>query len=200
MWKLNAICGLKLDRLVWKAFPRPLMKLEGSFHIKGMLEFFVLPLIFSAFWNHFRIKISGVGQNLTSYGKIHLNILANTRERKNNEMLKKKKKPWTKRRKQTMNPYYKLKSKVMTTDASNFRSYLATKMLLPYWPHDIAYSWSRKWQPIPACLPGKSHGQRSLAGYSPWGLKASDMISVTEHTHKHTQGRWQEGLIYLTIQ
>ena len=24
-------------------------------------------------------------------------------------------------------------------------------------------------------LPGKSHGQRSLAGYSPWGLKESDM-------------------------
>ena len=27
---------------------------------------------------------------------------------------------------------------------------------------------SRKWQPTPAYLPGKSHGQRSLAGYSPW--------------------------------
>ena len=25
----------------------------------------------------------------------------------------------------------------------------------------------RKWQPTPACLPRKSHGQRSLAGYSP---------------------------------
>ena len=28
--------------------------------------------------------------------------------------------------------------------------------------------WSRKWQPTPVFLPGKSHGQRSLAGYSPW--------------------------------
>ena len=28
----------------------------------------------------------------------------------------------------------------------------------------------RKWQPTPG-LPGKSHGQRSLAGYSPWGCK-----------------------------
>ena len=27
--------------------------------------------------------------------------------------------------------------------------------------------WSRKWQPTPVFLPGKSHGQRSLAGYSP---------------------------------
>ena len=27
----------------------------------------------------------------------------------------------------------------------------------------------KKWQPTPIFLPGKSHGQRSLAGYSPWG-------------------------------
>ena len=31
--------------------------------------------------------------------------------------------------------------------------------------------WRRKWQPTPIELPGKSHGQRSLAGYSPWGHK-----------------------------
>ena len=30
---------------------------------------------------------------------------------------------------------------------------------------------SRQWQPTPVFLPGKSHGQRSLAGYSPWGCK-----------------------------
>ena len=35
--------------------------------------------------------------------------------------------------------------------------------------------WSRKWQPAPVCLPGKFHGQRSLAGYSPQGCKESDM-------------------------
>ena len=29
----------------------------------------------------------------------------------------------------------------------------------------------------------KSHGQRSLVGYSPWGQKESDMIEATEHTH-----------------
>jgi len=31
--------------------------------------------------------------------------------------------------------------------------------------------WRRKWQPNPVFLLGKSHGQRSLAGYSPWGSK-----------------------------
>ena len=39
-------------------------------------------------------------------------------------------------------------------------------------PHCI--SWSRKWQPTPVFLPGESHGQRSLSGYSPWGHKESD--------------------------
>ena len=29
----------------------------------------------------------------------------------------------------------------------------------------------RKWQPTSVLLPGKSHGQRNLAGYSPWGGK-----------------------------
>ena len=34
--------------------------------------------------------------------------------------------------------------------------------------------WRRTCQPIPVFLPGESHGQRSLEGYSPWGLKDSD--------------------------
>ena len=34
--------------------------------------------------------------------------------------------------------------------------------------------WRRKWHPTPVFLPGKSHGWRSLAGYSPWGCKQSD--------------------------
>ena len=33
----------------------------------------------------------------------------------------------------------------------------------------------RKWQPTPVFLPGESHGQRSLVGYSPRGLKESGM-------------------------
>ena len=34
--------------------------------------------------------------------------------------------------------------------------------------------WRRKWQPSPVLLSGKSHGQRSLVGYSPWGRKEWD--------------------------
>ena len=38
----------------------------------------------------------------------------------------------------------------------------------------------RQWQPTPVLLPGKSHGQRSLVGCSPWGREESDM---TEWLH-----------------
>ena len=34
--------------------------------------------------------------------------------------------------------------------------------------------WSREWQPAPVFLPGEFHGQRSLAGHSPWGHKELD--------------------------
>ena len=32
--------------------------------------------------------------------------------------------------------------------------------------------WRRGWRPTPVFLPGESHGQRSLPGYSPWGCKS----------------------------
>ena len=34
--------------------------------------------------------------------------------------------------------------------------------------------WRRAWQPTPVFLPGESHGQRSMAGYSPRGHSESD--------------------------
>ena len=44
----------------------------------------------------------------------------------------------------------------------------------------------RAWHPTPVFLPGESHGWRSLAGYSPWGCKESDM---TERHHFTSQER-----------
>ena len=40
----------------------------------------------------------------------------------------------------------------------------------------------RQWHPTPVLLPGKSHGWRSLVGYSPWGRYESD---TTERVHFH---------------
>ena len=39
--------------------------------------------------------------------------------------------------------------------------------------------WRRAWQPTPVILPGESHGQRSLVGYSPRGHKELDMTEAT---------------------
>ena len=42
--------------------------------------------------------------------------------------------------------------------------------------------WRRKWQPTAVPLPGKSHGQSSLVGYSPRGRKESDTTSLSLFT------------------
>ena len=56
-------------------------------------------------------------------------------------------------------------------------------------PHPISplvttslFSQRRQWHPTPVLLPGKSHGQRSLVGCSPWGREES---GTTERLHFH---------------
>ena len=46
--------------------------------------------------------------------------------------------------------------------------------------------WRREWQPTPVILPGESHEQRSLVGYSPWSRRESD---TTEHAYVHARTR-----------
>ena len=46
--------------------------------------------------------------------------------------------------------------------------------------------WRSRWHPTPVFLPGKSHGWRSLAGYSPWSPKESDVTEqLSMHAGKH---------------
>ena len=51
--------------------------------------------------------------------------------------------------------------------------------------------WRRAWQPTPVFLPGESHGQRSLVGYSSWGLKESDTTEQLwmQHTFHKFDGK-----------
>ena len=42
----------------------------------------------------------------------------------------------------------------------------------------------RKWQPTPIFLPGESHGQRNLVGYSLWGCKSRTWLSDQAHRLK----------------
>ena len=43
--------------------------------------------------------------------------------------------------------------------------------------------WRRAWQPIPVFLPGESDGQRSLAGFIPWGRKKLDMTQLLNNSN-----------------
>ena len=53
------------------------------------------------------------------------------------------------------------------------RHYLANKGLSSQSYGFTSCHRRRQWQPTPVLLPGKSHGQRSLVGYSPWSCKVS---------------------------
>ena len=49
--------------------------------------------------------------------------------------------------------------------------------------------WRREWQPTPLLLPVKSHGQRSLVDYRPWGLKESDTTEQLHFTISGSDGK-----------
>ena len=51
-------------------------------------------------------------------------------------------------------------------------------------PWDREIPWRRNWQHTPASLPGKSHGQKSLVGYSARGRRELDM---TEHLNNNNR-------------
>ena len=55
----------------------------------------------------------------------------------------------------------------------------------------------RAWQPTPLFLPGESHGQRSLEGYSQWGHKESDRTEATWHAHTHHDNRSLNGNVLI---
>ena len=45
--------------------------------------------------------------------------------------------------------------------------------------------WRREWQPTPGFLPGKSHGQWSLVGYSPWDCKRVECDLATKQAENN---------------
>ena len=49
------------------------------------------------------------------------------------------------------------------------------------WSLGQEYPLEKGWQPTPVFLPGESHGQRSLVGYSLWGRKELDMTEQLTH-------------------
>ena len=55
----------------------------------------------------------------------------------------------------------------------------------------------RKWQPTPVFLPGKSHGQRNLTGYSLWASKRVRHDLATKQQQRHLR---MEGLTCFQVQ
>ena len=60
--------------------------------------------------------------------------------------------------------------------------YLLMFTIMQYFKISHIFIQRRQWQPTPVFLPGESHGQRSLVGYSPWGRGELD---TTERLHFH---------------
>ena len=54
-------------------------------------------------------------------------------------------------------------------------------------PGSWRFPWRKAWRPTPVSLPGESHGQRSVVGYSPWGHRVRyDWVTNTHtQTHRH---------------
>ena len=58
--------------------------------------------------------------------------------------------------------------------------------------------WKRKWQPTPVFLPGEFHGQKSLAGHSPWSCKRirhewaikTIIVGVQCHVNFRYRAKW----------
>ena len=68
-----------------------------------------------------------------------------------------------------------------------YRAFLVTQQAMQemqVWSLGGKTPWRRKWQPTPVFLPGKSHGQRSLEGYSPWGRQRVRRELVAEQQQK----------------
>ena len=55
--------------------------------------------------------------------------------------------------------------------------------------------WKRKWLPTPVFLPGESHGQRSLAGYSPQGQSRTQLKRLS----KNSVSQYNMSIVFLTV-
>ena len=90
--------------------------------------------------------------------------------------------------KENLTSYHNLELKVLPRWLSGKESaHQCRRYRLDPWAGKIP--WGRKWQSTPVFLPGKSHGQRSLAGYSPWGCKELAIILVPLLANKQQKSR-----------
>ena len=71
----------------------------------------------------------------------------------------------------------------LSTVSSSRKQAQAAEPQASHFVNPIMFYWRRKWHPTPVIFPGEFHGQRSLAGYSPWGCKEPGMTEQLSLTH-----------------
>ena len=78
----------------------------------------------------------------------------------------------------TTNLFYWFLETIYMSNKSNKLQILFTDLTFAFYSYSQCL-WRRQWQPTPLLLPGESHGQKSLAVYSPWGHKRVRLDWVT---------------------
>ena len=58
--------------------------------------------------------------------------------------------------------------------------------------------WRRKWQPTPVLLPGKSHGEKNLVGYSACGHKSVNHLIILKNSNQGLWKNYKEQGMYTT--
>ena len=83
---------------------------------------------------------------------------------------------------------------IVPHSTSNFMVYFHSILLI-----SKPFSRRRQWHPTAVFLPGKSHGQRSLVGCSPWGLRVGhDWVTwLSLFTFTHWRRKWQPTPVFL---
>ena len=61
--------------------------------------------------------------------------------------------------------------------------------------------WRREWLPTPVFWPGESHGQWNLAGYSPWGCKGDNWLSLfnLKQNFFHKFFVWKQKILFWNL-
>ena len=81
------------------------------------------------------------------------------------------------------------------SDLTSITSDIHNWVLFLLWLHPFIQR--RQWQPNPALLPGKSHGQKSLVGCSLWGRKESDTTELLNWTELNWRREWRTTSVFL---
>ena len=74
-----------------------------------------------------------------------------------------------------LRPYLRFTKLELALDSKKKKKNLPSMQETCFDPWIGTIPWRKEWQPTSVFLPGESHGQRTLADFSPWGHEEMDM-------------------------